>query len=128
MCAIRPDRASSVSVGVSDGLTTVTTAPASSRLSTLRSASAPPPSTTTGRPASSTKSGKSATVHSTPAGKSPPAGSRATAGADAAAHAEVVGVDEGAVDLDLLALDPDVGDPVLPARVRAARHVQLQMR
>ena len=43
--------------------------------------------------------------------------------ADGAADAEVVGVDERAVDLQLLALDADVGDPVLAAGVGAAGHV-----
>src|SRR5204863_2365108 len=43
--------------------------------------------------------------------------------ADGAADAEVVGVHERAVDLHLLALEADVGDPVLAARVRAAGDV-----
>src|SRR5262245_14819852 len=47
--------------------------------------------------------------------------------ADPAAHAEVVGVDERAVYLDLLALEAEVGDPVLAAAVRAAGDVDPQM-
>ena len=47
--------------------------------------------------------------------------------ADRAADAEVVGVDERAVDLDLLALDAEVGDPVLAAAVRAAGDVDPQL-
>jgi hypothetical protein len=44
-----------------------------------------------------------------------------------AAHAEVVGVHQPAVDLDLLALDPEVGDPVLAAAVGAAGDVELEV-
>src|SRR4030095_8291537 len=47
--------------------------------------------------------------------------------ADRAAHAEVVSVHERAVDLDLLALEAEVGDPVLPAAVRAAGDVDPEM-
>src|SRR6185295_18794219 len=47
--------------------------------------------------------------------------------ADAAADAEVVRVDDRAVDLDLLALDAEVGDPVLAAAVRAARDVDPEL-
>ncbi len=43
------------------------------------------------------------------------------------AHAEVVGVDHAVVNLDLLALDADVGNPVLSATVGASGHVQFQM-
>src|SRR2546421_8546 len=59
---MRPASASVASAGESAGLTTVTTAPAVSSACTFRSATAPPPITTQGRPANSTKSGKSATV------------------------------------------------------------------
>src|SRR5439155_10646068 len=44
-----------------------------------------------------------------------------------AADAEAVGVDQRAVELELLALHTDVGDPVLSARVRAPRDVQLHV-
>src|SRR5262245_48167924 len=47
--------------------------------------------------------------------------------ADRAADAEVVGVDDRAVDLHLLALEAEVGDPVLPAAVRAAGDVDAEM-
>src|SRR5262245_62624843 len=47
--------------------------------------------------------------------------------ADRAAHAEVVGVEDRAVDLELLALEAEVGDPVLPTAVRAADHVDPEM-
>ena len=47
--------------------------------------------------------------------------------ADSAADAEVVGVDELAVVLDLLAFDADVGDPVLAAAVGAAGDVELEL-
>src|SRR5713101_643130 len=43
--------------------------------------------------------------------------------ADRAAHAEVVGIHQAAVHLDLLALDADVGDPVLAAAIGAAGDV-----
>jgi hypothetical protein len=46
---------------------------------------------------------------------------------DRPAHAEVVGVDQLAVQLELFPLDPDVGDPVLAAAVRAAGHVKLHV-
>src|ERR1700688_5183464 len=47
--------------------------------------------------------------------------------ADAAADAEVIGVDHFAVLLDFLALDADVGDPVLAATVGASGDVQLEL-
>src|SRR5271157_1884568 len=47
--------------------------------------------------------------------------------ANAAAHAEIVGVHELAIELDLFALDTDVGDPVLAATVGAAGDVQLDV-
>src|SRR5262245_54824922 len=47
--------------------------------------------------------------------------------ADGAADAEVVGIDDRAVDLDLLALDAEIGDPVLAAAVRAARDVDPEL-
>src|SRR5881628_1759009 len=47
--------------------------------------------------------------------------------ADGAADAEVVGIDERPALLDLLAFDAEVGDPVLPAAVRAARDVDPQV-
>jgi hypothetical protein len=47
--------------------------------------------------------------------------------ADGAADAEVEGVDELAVLLDLLALEADVGDPVLAAGVGAAGDVELDL-
>src|SRR3989454_151560 len=93
---MRPPDASVASPGDSAGLTTVTTAPAASRPSTVRSATAPPPSHGLSR-------------------------------AERAADAEVVGAHERAVDLQLLALDADVGDPVLAARVGAAGDVQLHV-
>ena len=43
------------------------------------------------------------------------------------ADAEVERVDHLAVDLDLLALQADVGDPVLAAAVGAAGHVDSQL-
>ncbi len=46
--------------------------------------------------------------------------------ADGAADAEVVGVDEIGALLDFLALEADVGDPVLAAGVGAARDVQFE--
>src|SRR5438128_5471854 len=46
---------------------------------------------------------------------------------DGAANAEVVGIDERPAHLDLLALDAEVGDPVLSAAVRAAGDVDPQM-
>ena len=47
--------------------------------------------------------------------------------AERTAQAEVVGVHHVAVDLDLLAFDSDVGDPVLSATVGAAGDVQFQV-
>ena len=47
--------------------------------------------------------------------------------ADSAADAEIVGVDEFAIDLDFLALDANVGDPVLAATVRAAGDVEFDL-
>src|SRR5262252_1680041 len=44
-----------------------------------------------------------------------------------AAHAEVVGVDQAPVDLQFLALQTQIGDPVLAAAVRAAGDVDLQV-
>src|SRR5580704_5357841 len=45
----------------------------------------------------------------------------------AAAYAEIVGVDDFAFVLDFLALDADVGDPVLAAGVGAAGDVELDV-
>src|SRR5207253_4461335 len=42
-------------------------------------------------------------------------------------HAEVIRVDEVVLHLDLLALDTDVGNPVLAAAVRAPGNVKLQV-
>src|SRR5271167_1446302 len=42
-------------------------------------------------------------------------------------QAEVIGVHHVSADLDLLAFDSDVGDPVLSAAVRTTRHMQFQM-
>src|SRR5690348_7839286 len=42
-------------------------------------------------------------------------------------NAEVVGVEQAVVHFNLLALDPEVGDPVLAATVGAARDVQFEM-
>src|SRR5262245_55270746 len=47
--------------------------------------------------------------------------------ADGAADAEVVGVDDRSVDFDLLALDAEIGDPMLAAAVRAARDVDPEL-
>jgi hypothetical protein len=47
--------------------------------------------------------------------------------ADRSAEAEVVGVGELALVLDLLAFDADVGDPVLAAAIGAAGDVQLEL-
>src|ERR1019366_7804828 len=47
--------------------------------------------------------------------------------ANRAANAEVIGVDELPVLLDLLALKPEIGDPVLAATVGASGDVQLEM-
>src|SRR5438045_4002265 len=47
--------------------------------------------------------------------------------AERAAHAEVVGVEQAVVHFDLLALDPEVGDPVLAATIGASRDVQLEV-
>ncbi len=47
--------------------------------------------------------------------------------AERSAHAEVVGIDQAVVDFDLLALNADVGDPVLAATVGASGDVQLQV-
>src|SRR5213596_534341 len=52
---------------------------------------------------------------------------RGRVAAEGAADAKVVGIHERAVHLDLLALDADVGDPVLAAAVRAPRHVDLHV-
>src|SRR5262247_2075685 len=48
-------------------------------------------------------------------------------GADRAAHAEVVGVHQPPVDLQLLALEAEIGDPVLAATIGAAGDVDLQV-
>lgn len=42
-------------------------------------------------------------------------------------NAEVVGVEQAVVHFDLLALDPEVGDPVLAATIGASRDVQLEV-
>src|SRR5271166_6942773 len=47
--------------------------------------------------------------------------------AERAADAEVIRVDEMAVDFHFLAVNADVGNPVLSATVRASSHVQLQV-
>ena len=47
--------------------------------------------------------------------------------AQRSAHAEVVRIDHPVAGLDLLAFNADVGDPVLPATIRASRHMQLQL-
>jgi hypothetical protein len=47
--------------------------------------------------------------------------------ANTAANAEIVGVDQFAIDLDFLALDADVGDPVLAATIGAAGDVQFEL-
>src|SRR5581483_12380012 len=47
--------------------------------------------------------------------------------ANRAANDEVVGVDEAAFRLDLLAFETDIGDPVLAATVGAAGDVQLEL-
>src|SRR6266852_451862 len=46
---------------------------------------------------------------------------------DGAADAEVVRIHHRAVHLDLLALDPEVGDPVLPTAVRTTRNVDPEL-
>jgi hypothetical protein len=46
---------------------------------------------------------------------------------DTAADAEIVGVDQLAIDLDFLALDADVGDPVLAATIGAAGDVKFEL-
>src|SRR5271167_1415980 len=43
------------------------------------------------------------------------------------ADAEVIGIDEPAIDFHLLAVDANVGNPVLSATVWAARNVQFQV-
>src|SRR5437899_2421665 len=55
---MRPPDASAASAGVSAGETTVTVASAARRPCTLRSATSPPPTTRTCRPASSRKTGQ----------------------------------------------------------------------
>src|SRR5574341_1586354 len=47
--------------------------------------------------------------------------------ADSAPHAEVVRINYCSAHLDLLALDADVGDPVLAAAIRATGHVDLEV-
>src|SRR6267143_6528782 len=47
--------------------------------------------------------------------------------ADAAPNAEVIRVDHPAIDLQLLAFDADVRDPVLAAAIRASGDVQLEL-
>src|SRR5919109_1084178 len=47
--------------------------------------------------------------------------------ADCAAHAEIVGILQPAIDFDLLAFNPNVCNPVLPAAIGAAGYVQLQV-
>jgi len=47
--------------------------------------------------------------------------------ANTAANAEIVGFDQFAIDLDFLALDADVGDPVLAATIGAAGDVQFEL-
>src|SRR5207247_9900937 len=47
--------------------------------------------------------------------------------AHTASDAEIVGVDHRALHLLLLALDAEVGDPVLPATIRASGDVDLQV-
>ena len=47
--------------------------------------------------------------------------------AHGAAKAEVISVHQRAIVLYLLALQADVGDPVLPAAVGAAGHIQLEL-
>src|SRR5579862_4769777 len=47
--------------------------------------------------------------------------------AECSANAEIIGVDQAVVDLDLFPLNADVGDPVLTATVWAACYMQLQM-
>src|SRR5215471_18317863 len=46
---------------------------------------------------------------------------------EGASHAEVICIYEATVDLDLLALDPDVGDPMLTATVGAPGDMKLQV-
>src|SRR5277367_1348490 len=45
----------------------------------------------------------------------------------ASAHAEIVGVDHLAFDLDFLAFQADIGDPVLTATVGAAGDVDAEL-
>jgi hypothetical protein len=47
--------------------------------------------------------------------------------ANTATNAEIVGVDQFAIDLDFLAFDADVGDPVLAATIGAAGDVQFEL-
>src|ERR1700674_4156141 len=47
--------------------------------------------------------------------------------AERSAQAEVIGIDEAAVDFHLLAINANVGNPVLPATVRASGNVQLEV-
>ena len=47
--------------------------------------------------------------------------------AERAAHAEVIGVEQAVLHLDLLAFDTKVGDPVLAATVGAPSDVQLEV-
>jgi hypothetical protein len=47
--------------------------------------------------------------------------------ADAATNAEIVGIDKFAIDLDFLAFDANVGDPVLTATIGAAGDMQLEL-
>src|ERR1700745_2036880 len=46
---------------------------------------------------------------------------------DCAANAKVVGILHAVADPDLFAFDPDVGDPMLAATVRAPSHMQFQV-
>src|SRR5205814_8331443 len=61
------------------------------------------------------------------AGTRRPMGRATACPAPSAPPTQKVGVDQCAVDLELLALHADVGDPVLSARVRAPRDVQLHV-
>src|SRR5712692_10537032 len=47
--------------------------------------------------------------------------------ADRATQAKVIGIDQRAINLQLLAFEPDVSDPMLSATVRAASDVQFQL-
>src|ERR1700682_4706084 len=47
--------------------------------------------------------------------------------AERSAKAEVIGIDEAPVDFHLLAINANVGNPVLSATVRASGNVQLQV-